>query len=230
VAQVSLDRPGTAGDHSRAVTLFFDPSWGYHTFGIGRRPGAVEFTVDGMVIHRFAAAAVGPLPAGKARLVLANWTGDPARAGQPPQKATYLLVDWLSWTPVHFTADRRDVPVGAGGRTTMRLDAGPAAAGTTYLVALSTRATSAGTPLAGGATLPLDPDPVGLALTLLAMQPGPPFTGFFGTLSAGGGASPDFMLPAGLPPALAGTTFHFACFAPFAPAPFVAGPLSVTIR
>ncbi|MEM7201705.1 MAG: hypothetical protein AAF628_15660 [Planctomycetota bacterium] len=127
----------------------------------------------------------------------------PPRPRAPVSGAVLLLLS-TALTAQTLTVDTQAVPV-QGGVQTMTLDAGPSAAGQSYLILGSLAGTIPGVRVAG-VLLPLNPDPY---FTLTATIPNSPLLPeSFGTLQAGGRATARFVVP-GLP-ALAGLQLDHA--------------------
>ena len=108
---------------------------------------------------------------------------------------------------VPFLGDTDTLSAFFGGTQTLSLDAGPAAAGRTYLVLGSASGTSPGIPI-DGLTLPLVLDTYTLAV--LQGAGSPPFAGFVGLLDLQGRGTASLTVPAGASPGLFGLTLNHA--------------------
>ncbi len=107
-----------------------------------------------------------------------------------------------------LNADLSALSISAGGAQSFTLEAGPAFAGSSFLLLGSTLGTAPGIPL-GADVLPLNPD---FYLNFVLTHPGAaPLLGGTGRLDDGGAAVAQFAVGAGtLPPGLAGTNLHHA--------------------
>ena len=115
------------------------------------------------------------------------------------------------YVPRSLWSNAGSISAASGGIVQLHLLAGTALANRLYLVACTASGTSPGTPLPGGATLPLNLDPLLLASLTFPNNP-PVFQQTLGVLNPTGGATAGFGLPAGL--RLGGLQLHFA-FAAF---------------
>jgi hypothetical protein len=109
------------------------------------------------------------------------------------------------------------------------LDAGPAAAGKTYLILGSVSGASPATPWFPGFDVPLVPDPITDALFIAANTP--VFQNSYSTLDGSGQAVATFSLPAGVLNILAFRTLSWAAIGagPSGSPAFVAGPSGTVI-
>ena len=219
-------RPGQvrASINTRVEITDFDPTKSFGIYGFDWLPGRVDFYVAGARVFTVRDGEVGQMKVSpwqrkimmptaanlvKAPFRISAWTGLVGWSGTPPAARTEFLVDWISYTPFHFTGDGGSLPIGKGGSVRFDLSGSAAHAGAPYLLLTSLADTDRGTPLPGGLTLPLDLDSA--TFILLGSVNTPIFAGFLGTLDSSGQAKPVFNLPgAQLPPAAVGTRFHLA--------------------
>lgn len=122
-------------------------------------------------------------------------------------------------------ADTFSLSVASGGSVTFQLDAGAAEAGRGYILIGSATGRSPGTPLPGGAVLPLVLDD--FSADVLANLNGPSYADFAGTLDGGGHAEATLHLPP-LAPEYAGRTLYFA-FLLTAPLDVVSVPIDTEL-
>ena len=114
-------------------------------------------------------------------------------------KLDYVWVQGLS-------SDTESISLAAGGSANFSLCAGPALAGSLYLLLGSEGGTQPGLPV-DGLVLPLNPGPY---LTATLKSPQLLMTGSIGLLQGDGTAAAKLTLPALAPPGLAGLTLHHA--------------------
>jgi hypothetical protein len=95
-----------------------------------------------------------------------------------------------------------------GGAVQLRIDAGIAAAGLTYVMLGTASGTTPGLPLPQGFVLPLNYDAI--TATLVQAISTPVFANAVGVLDASGRATTTFAVPPGVVTVLAGRTLHFA--------------------
>lgn len=107
-----------------------------------------------------------------------------------------------------LTASRSQISLAQGACTDLRLDAGPAAGSAPFAVAGSLSGAAPGTPLGGSLVLPLNLD--SLTAWMLQFPNTPPYFNTLGTLNSEGATTSSLVLPAGLPPALAGLALTHA--------------------
>jgi hypothetical protein len=127
----------------------------------------------------------------------------------PPIDASLTLNGGAQADDIPFAADKNAQLATTGGTQNLRLSAGTANAGETYLVLSSAAGTAPGLPLPGGLTLPLNPDSI-FDLSFTSANMGL-WGNTFGTLDGAGIADATFFLPP-LPDILAmiGLTFDHA--------------------
>ena len=115
---------------------------------------------------------------------------------------------WINQTvPNPLGFDVGSIELAQGGQQTLSLDAGADWANAPYVLLGSSSGTGPGTPI-DGVLLPLVVDAYTTAV--LAAPDTPAYSGIAGVLDAQGQTNESFQLPAGLAPALAGTTLHHA--------------------
>ncbi len=211
--------------------LYFDPTTGFHSFGFDWRPGRVDFYADNSRLATLVSSTF-PIPAGAGNLLLSHWTGDPSWTGGPPRDkngkyvTNYMTVDWVSWTPVFFSAEPGEISLSAGGRADLRLQAGSWFAGKPYLVLSAFSEVSNPFDL-GYVKVPLSPDT--FTFTLFGMANSPVFPGFMGKLSAQGTAQASVLLPPGLSPLLKYRSLRFTCVSLDPARVFVTNPVLVQL-
>jgi len=118
-------------------------------------------------------------------------------------------------------ADRAGVRGSLGGTVGLALDLGPGRAGLPYLVVGSLSGASPGTPLPGGAVLPINFDSLTSLMIALAGVPGL-FPGTVGALDGTGRAAASAIAPAAVLAPLAGTALRFAAVVVPGGAPLIA--------
>ena len=136
---------------------------------------------------------------------------------------------WRNGGDAPLTVDGGTLSLSAGGAQGLRLDAGPALAGATYLVLGSASGTSPGQPV-DGVVLPLNADTY--TASLFQAAGAPPFAGFLGTLDAAGRATvrielaPGAVAASGLPLLL---HHAFAAFGGFGQVVFASNPVPLVL-
>ena len=128
---------------------------------------------------------------------------DPGGGGS----GTLNLNGMIRGNDLAFAGDISEASVTAGGTQTLRLSAGTAFAGRSYLVLTSISGTSPGL-MVNSVTLPLNPDP--LLVTSAISANVFPWANTANNLDALGVGTASFTLPGGLFPALSGFTLNHA--------------------
>jgi hypothetical protein len=80
-----------------ALSLPFNPSRAFHTYGFDWMPGKIVFTVDGSSAYTFNNP---DLTTTKTGYIMANtWTGNPDWGGGPPARQATTVYRWMKYTP-----------------------------------------------------------------------------------------------------------------------------------
>jgi beta-glucanase (GH16 family) len=98
----------TFSNHPGADTTYynlsFDPTAGFHTYGILWTPGpdpgvaTVAVTVDGVIVHSETSAAF-VLPPNGVFIMMNTWSGNADFGGGPPTQNSTSVYDWVHFTP-----------------------------------------------------------------------------------------------------------------------------------
>jgi uncharacterized Ntn-hydrolase superfamily protein len=142
---------------------------------------------------------------------------------------SHVLLSPATIVPVRqdaLWASSARVSAAAGGAVDLALRAGGAQALRAYAVAASASGNSPGIPLAGGAVLPLNPDP--LFSASLAFANSAVFVRTVGTLDFAGNATARFAPAAGALAPLLGTELHFA-YALLSPLDFASNAVPIAV-
>lgn len=76
--------------------LPFNPSKGFHRYGLLWQPTRIDWTVDGKIVYGF----VDPAVAGEPGYIMMNsWTGAKYWGGLPPQEDAVTVYDWVKFYP-----------------------------------------------------------------------------------------------------------------------------------
>lgn len=126
-----------------------------------------------------------------------------------------------------LTVDPASLGVWTGGTANFALDGGPATANKKYILLGSITGTEPGTPLPGGAILPLNWDVVTDILFLLTLNGHPITLNFRGTLDANGRAEASLNLPGGFTMASNVTSYYAWCT--YHPFEFVSNPVELLL-
>jgi len=189
------------------VILNFDPSKAFHTYRFDWYTNKVEFYVDSKLMLTVPNAVV-PTPDMPGKLYFNAWTGKTDWSGNPPNKNTDFLIQWVNYTPVYFKTDKTKLRISTGGQANFFLDALPARANRAYVILTTLKETNLGQPLGGNLHLPLDLD--WSTFVFLPLANTSTFPGFIGTFDAQGKATAAMNLPTGLGPSAVGLKLHFA--------------------
>jgi len=191
---------------SRPVGVSFDPSLGFHEYGFDWRSDRVEFFVDGELVAAVTKAQI-PIPFRAGPVLLNNWTGlTSSFSGKPPASQSDMLVSWVSYSPVYFYADVRNISVRTGGSSNLFLEAGRAEAQNLYVIVANFTRTNLGTVI-GPTHIPIDFDPV--TNLFFELYTTPICVGFVGQLDAGGRSRAQLVLPAGIDSSFIGLHLQF---------------------
>jgi chitinase len=186
-----------------------------HQVAIGL-PATTSAAGSGYTVPALVHAALDRLILGKpaAGYQLANANGYPDFRGLMTWSVNWDVNSGNSFSQPHrnyldsvfLHVDTPTISAASGGNASFSLTAGRANAGRNHLLLVGFTGTEPGTPLPGGATLPLNID----ALTWAVMNPAfsPIFSGFIGTLDANGEATAQLVVPP--IPQLAGLSLSFA--------------------
>jgi beta-glucanase (GH16 family) len=77
------------------LSLPFNPSKDFHRYGFLWKPGTIDFTVDGKVLHSFADGSLNTTVQGY--IMMNSWTGNPNWGGGPPTQDAVTAYDWVKY-------------------------------------------------------------------------------------------------------------------------------------
>jgi hypothetical protein len=88
---------GPGGDKSHGVSLPFNPTLGFHRYGLLWTPGALKWYVDGVLSY---SVERPDLTSTRQLFIMANaWSGAKNWGGDPPSQVSTSYYDWIKYWP-----------------------------------------------------------------------------------------------------------------------------------